>query len=175
MLYNILIYPSSIKSVLDKIIPLNLDTSQYELELKYRSNKIELYDLISYLKSLKIFEVLTTNDTVYSYNKEGKTFRKIVSVDNKVQYMYKERINNADITLRHSYNKQIDYRLSLSLETDTNNKNYEEQLVDHIRKRERTSFTFKDSFRVDLSDITTTLIDGKNVNRKSYEVEIEFR
>jgi hypothetical protein len=186
MLYNILIYPSSIKAVLDKIVPLTTNT-QYELELKFRSNKIEFEDLITYLKSLvttretrENIEFNNTIDTVYSYENEGETYRKIVSSvntstqQNKIEYMSKRRITNAEITLRHSYNKQIDYRLSLSFETSVNKNVFDERAVNHIRKRERYSFTLDNSYRIDLTDVTTTLIDGKNVNRKSYEIEIEY-
>jgi hypothetical protein len=177
MLYNILIYPSSIKNVLDKITPLN-NKGYYELELKFKTNKIDFNDYITYLKTVNNLTFTTTVDTVYSYDfKKGETFRKIVVPSYQIEYMKKERLINAELSLRHSYSKQIEYRLGLSIESNINKIEFDEKLVNHIRKRERTSFLYKTdnySFRIDLSDVTTTFSDGKNVNRKSYEVEIEY-
>lgn len=175
MLYNILIYPSAINSVLDKVTKLsnNTNSSQYELELKFKTNKNEFLDIISYLQTVTNLQISSTSDTVYSYNKDKFTIRKVVGKNN-IEYMSKERIVNADISLKHSATKQIDYRLGLAIESSINKNDFDDRLVNHIRKRNRTSFTLDNSFRADLSEVTTTLSDGKNINRTTYEVEIEY-
>jgi hypothetical protein len=90
MLYNILIYASSIKNVLDKIIPLN-NKGYYELELKFKTNKIDFNDYITYLKTVNNLTFTTTVDTVYSYDfKKGETFRKIVVPSYQIEYMKKD-------------------------------------------------------------------------------------
>lgn len=173
MLYNILISSSKIKSILDKIVPIPKDRV-YELELKLKSNRNDFYEFINYLKSIDNIRFESFDDTVYSYNIDDKNnVRKIEGKDKRTEYLIKNRIISEDVTFRHSINKQYDYKLSLSTEQTIDKGKFKENSVSYVRVRNRTSF-FIENLRIDLTEVTTTLIEGKQYNKKSYEVEIEF-
>ena len=157
----------------DKILELigNIKNGEIpELEVRIKNvQRVKFIYLLETLKGMYDYETTISTDhfvdgsrhSIISPKNDGDPFIHQIIVKNKI---YNKDDENYDVRLALA--SEIPSK-DEELENDT----YKSQPRSHIRSKQRTSFTFKDVARVDLTQVVST---SHKKNEVTYEVEVEL-